>query len=319
MKVLLTGATSFIGISLANRLVKEGHTVYAIVRSSSKSADKLVESTLLKKLDIDLNKLDERSLAKIDRLDLCIHLAWSGVGAAGRMDRYIQAGNIAMSIKLLELLSTKKLKRFIFAGSQAEYGVSLEKIEAGLIDGDTLIKEDFLAQPISEYGKAKLKVLYLCESFANKHNIEYIHLRIFSCYGYMDHETSLISTVIRELKAGRELTLSACRQSWNYIYIDDCVRAISSLTNCRYDEELKKNPVFNIASKKSKVLYKYALDIADILGLSKDKLKFEERPSGLEGTAYLNPDIAKLEAYTGFVEEFSFEEGIREIEKMYTM
>lgn len=319
MKVLLTGATSFIGISLAKQLVKEGHSVYAIARSTSKYADKLIGGPLLKKIDLDLSKLDDKGFDKIESIDACIHLAWSGVGAAGRMDKSIQDANIAMSLKLLELLARKGIKRFIFAGSQAEYGVSLEKVEAGLIDAAKLITEDFIAEPISEYAKAKLRMLELCKDFADKQGIEYIHLRIFSCYGYMDHETSLISTVIRELKAGKEISLSTCRQLWNYIYIDDCVRAISLLLGIKYDERLKSNPVFNIASKQSRILYEYALEIADILAIPRERLKFEKEFISPEGIAYLNPDIAKLEAYTGFVEEFDFEEGIREIEKMYTM
>ena len=51
----------------------------------------------------------------------------------------------------------------------------------------------------------------------------------------------------------------------------------------------------------------------------KENISFERKVESKEGIPYLNPDISKLEKYTGFKQEYSFREGIKEIEKMYIM
>ena len=192
-------------------------------------------------------------------------------------------------------------------------------MENGLIQADEKIDEEFEAAPISEYGKAKLRVLNELKNLCRVLDMDYIHLRIFSTYGYKDHETSLVSCVMKACIFNEKIDLSACKQLWNYIYIKDCVQAIYKLIGVAYDEELSKNPIFNIGSFDTKRLYDFALEIADTLQCAKENISFERKVESKEGIPYLNPDISKLEKYTGFKQEYSFREGIKEIEKMYIM
>ena len=319
MKVLITGATSFIGYNLAKYIISQGDEVYAFIRPSSKNKDKIISSPKYHKIELDVATLTGEEAPDIDSIDLCIHLAWDGVGAKGRMDSVIQKSNINASLNLAKLVKKYNCKRFIFAGSQAEYGITLEKVENGLIKPDEKIDEEFEALPISEYGKAKLRVLNELKSLCMVLDMDYIHLRIFSTYGYQDHETSLVSCVMKACIFNEKIDLSACKQLWNYIYIKDCVRAIYKLISVAYDEELKKNPIFNIGSFDTKRLYDFALEIADTLQCKKENISFERKVESKEGIPYLNPDISKLEKYTGFKQEYSFREGIKEIEKMYIM
>ena len=319
MKVLITGATSFIGYNLAEYIISQGDEVYAFIRPTSKNKDKIINSPNYHKIELDVATLTGGEVFDIDSIDLCIHLAWDGVGAKGRMDSAIQESNINASLNLAKLVKKYNCKRFIFAGSQAEYGITLEKVENGLIKADEKIDEEFEAAPISEYGKAKLRVLNELKNLCMVLDMDYIHLRIFSTYGYKDHETSLVSCVMKACIFDEKIDLSDCKQLWNYIYIKDCVRAIYKLIGVAYDEELKKNPIFNIGSFDTKRLYDFVLEIADILKFEKENISFKRKVESKEGIPYLNPDISKLEKYTGFKTEYSFREGIKEIEKMYIM
>ena len=319
MKILMTGATSFIGYNLAEYIINRGNEVYSFIRPDSRNKNRVIDSPDYRKIELDVAKITGDEVLDMEDIDVCIHLAWDGIGAKGRMDSSIQESNIKATLNLAKLVKKYNCKRFIFSGSQAEYGITLDKVEQGFIKSDAKIDETCETFPLSEYGKAKLRVLNELRDLCKDLDMEYIHLRIFSTYGYKDHETSLVSSLIRACMSKEKIDLSSCKQLWNYIYIKDCVSAIYKLVNASYDEELRKDPVFNIASRDTRRLYEFALEIADVLNFEKENISFNKKTESKEGIPYLDPDISKLEKYTGFKQEYSFREGIKEIEKMYIM
>lgn len=188
-------------------------------------------------------------------------------------------------------------------------GTQLEQlIEATKMD------EDFPCNPKSLYGKAKLAVLEKAGECCKNLGMEYVHTRIFSVYGTSDHETSLIKTIIRAKKRGEKVELSACNQLWNYLYIDDCARAMADLSLCQLDG-FGKSVVVNVASEDTRIMRAFAKEI------DKDGtvVSFVQKEAGAEGTPFLSPCIKRLQALTNFKEKIAFEEGIREIEQLYIM
>ena len=120
MRFVLTGASSFLGSAVVKRLKEEGHKVTGFRHSYEEDEDELPH-----------------------RADAWIHFAWAGVGSAGRQDDEIQGYNVGMSMAALEKAIELNCKKFIFAGSQAEYGRAQ--------DGG-LKNEDGPAEPVSAYG-----------------------------------------------------------------------------------------------------------------------------------------------------------------------
>ena len=110
MKVLITGATSFIGYNLAEYIINQGDEVYAFIRPTSKNKDKIISSTNYHKIELDVATLTGEEVLDIDSIDLCIHLAWDGVGAKGRMDAAIQESNINASLNLAKLVKKYNCK-----------------------------------------------------------------------------------------------------------------------------------------------------------------------------------------------------------------
>ena len=239
-KAIVTGATSFLGAALVRELLEAEYECYAIVREENRG------KTILPFQHPSLHIICE-SLFNIDSLrsllpqcDLFYHFAWGGIGAQGRANADIQAMNIEMTKQCIRLACKIGVKRFLFAGSQAEYGPS-----------NTIIRETNECHPVTEYGKAKLKVLQLGTALAKSLPIEYVHLRIFSVYGPGDHPWTVISKCIDAFSAGRAVPLTSCEQMWNFLHVLYAAVMLRRIGEAALN---LKHPIFNIASHETRKL-----------------------------------------------------------------
>ena len=253
MNVLITGATSFLGAETARAFLKAGHHVYAPVRPSSRRTAFLPEHRNLVRLEADMDDIALLYGMGLPEMQAAVHFAWGGVGVKGRMDPEIQEKNVRNTLKFLRVSRQLGCRAFLFAGSQAEYGVTLERVEARKmspaaeaapeVTGVTyMVSEETPCHPISEYGKGKLRILREGAELAEQLGIAYRHMRIFSVYGTGDHETSLISSCVRAAKEGRTAELGPCRQQWNFLHVKDCAAAILALAEHAMAEQALAEP-----------------------------------------------------------------------------
>lgn len=297
MNIVVTGATSFIGAPMVDKLMGMGHDVYAVVRPASKN---------IARLDTGRERLHviEMNLEEADRLDGAIlvpceaffHFGWDGAGSENRMNRDVQQKNASDSLKALEGARKLGCRTFLFSGSQAEYGIT-----------DGLMREDSPCHPVSEYGKDKLEVCRRAGEKAGELGITYLHTRIFSVYGPGDHPWSLVSSCVDTFLKGGHMEFGACTQLWNYLYIKDAVRAITGLL-------LAKSPsgVYNVAGNDTRPLREFIGEIHRLCG-GRGTFEYGKRPPNAEGVVSLNPDTGKLYRAANFQPRISFEEGIREM------
>lgn len=310
MRILITGAASFLGRHLVEYFLSKEEEVLALVRENARGKDELLKYEANNKFKLIV--LDMKDIERLDiDFDVCIHLAWGGIGKEGRMDENIQRENIDAAIKLMRVCKERGAKRFLFAGSQAEYGQTLADIEAKYgkdFDINTIPKksEDSPTNPKSKYGKAKLELKSKLKILGDSLGIEYVHMRIFSVFGSGDHETSLISTCIRDFKENKDVHIGECIQSWNYIYIKDLCEAVYLLSK----KDLQGEFVFNVAGENNRILMDYVKDIKRLLDSSGD-IVVEKKEAASEGLPFLNPNIEHLKRI-GFVESYGFEKGIKD-------
>ena len=310
MRILITGAASFLGKHLVEYFLSKEEEVLALVRENARGKDELLEYEANNKFKLIV--LDMKDIERLDiDFDVCIHLAWGGIGKEGRMDENIQRENIDAAIKLMRVCKERGAKRFLFAGSQAEYGQTLTDIEAKYgkdfdINAIPRQSEDAPTNPKSEYGKAKLELKSKLKNLGDSLGIEYVHMRIFSVFGSGDHETSLISTCIRNFKENKDVHIGECIQSWNYIYIKDLCEAVYLLSK----KDLQGEFVFNVAGENNRILMDYVKDIKRLLDSSSD-IVVEKKEAASEGLPFLNPNIEHLKGI-GFVESYGFEKGIKD-------
>ena len=301
MIAAVTGGTSFVGAALLRRLLREGATCYAIVRPESRRLSALPAG------DGDLRvvraALDDaaRWTAQIPGCDVFYHFAWDGVGAQGRADAEIQRRNVDMALGCLDAAAGLGAKRFLFSGSQAEYG---------LCEGP--IAEDRPCAPVIEYGKGKLRFLKEAQRRSAELGMEYVHMRIFSVYGPGDHPWTLISRCLDAFLRDEEVALSSCEQLWNFLHVEDAAGAMCALGMC----DLRGEQVFNIAGEETIPLRRYVDAIWRLCG-RRGRPAFGAYQNGLEKPHGIEPVIERLKRVTGWTSAISFEAGIREMVEGY--
>ena len=371
MRILISGITSFLGINTGKALLKEGHEVYGILRPESRNKERLKGEKGIQLLSLNMESflLWEKenageaesnitrdgyaiekgiSLPSFSKLhfDTVLHFAWDGVGSLGRSDIAMQEKNLAMSKAFFSWAKAHGVKRFFFAGSQAEMGRGT--------------REEPL--PASPYGEKKLA--FSEYGLKNHGDMEFIDLRIYSIYGKGDHERSLVKTLVRNTLRGTETELGSGNKIWNFMAEDDFGRALAFLTDLdiptregesrsqrssksegenperenadseiEYKEKLLESGLFgqnkecgsftiDICSGESRLLSDYIKEIEQIgFSFLKKKgiehseeslLRFGLRPPNVEGDYDFTAHTKELSAL-GFVEKISFSSGIEDL------
>ena len=393
MRVLISGITSFLGISTGKALLKKGHEVYGILRPESRNKERLkgekgiqllslnmesfliwekehgieaeynnitteggittesritTESGITTERNATSENLSPVSPASLSELhfDTVLHFAWDGVGSLGRSDVATQEKNLSMSKAFFSWAKAHGVKRFFFAGSQAEMGRGT--------------REEPL--PASPYGEKKLA--FSEYGLKNHGEMEFIDLRIYSIYGKGDHERSLVKTLVRNTLRGTETELGSGNKIWNFMAEEDFGRALAFLTDLdvptrkgesgsqRSSKSEGENPerekadseieykekqlesglsvqdkdcgsfTIDICSRESRLLSDYIKEIEQIgfsflkkKGIECDGeslLRFGLRPPNVEGDYDFTAHTKELSAL-GFEERVSFSSGIEEL------
>lgn len=296
--VIFTGATSFLGKNLAKKLLEDGYKVYALIREKSTNVNNLPENKNLIKIVGSLQNI-EIIKEKVNRADIFIHFAWDGSGNEGRANSEVQQKNVEYAKKAMDIAQYLKCKTFLFPGSQAEYGPKLNEIY-----------EEDECNPISPYGKAKLDFSEWAMKETEKGKIKFVHLRIFSVYGYGDRKGTLTDTCIHKMNQGGVIHLGSCLQQWNYLYINDFVNIVSRIldNNCI-------SGIYNIASRDTRVLRKFVEEIY-VCSNKKGEFEFDGIATNPEGSPNLIPNIDKMMSVIGEMQFTKFNDGIMEIMNM---
>lgn len=295
-KVVLTGATSFLGRGMARELVKQGHEVVAIVRPNSRNAQGLESVEGLKIVRRDMSDCDGWT-KEIRHADWFVHFGWGGIGAEGRANPAIQAKNVQDGMLCLEGALRLGCERFLFSGSQAEYGPCSGRIT-----------EETACAPILEYGKGKLEFLRQASTYAADKPIVYLHARIFSVYGEGDHPWALVPSCVRAFCIDQRMELSSCEQKWNFLYLDDAARALIALLDA---PDAHRYTVYNVAGTDTRTLREFVEEMHAIAGGGEPC--YGERKNAKEAVIGLDPSIERLQKITGWSPKVPFREGIEKL------
>lgn len=288
---IVTGATSFIGLSVCRILLEESNIVYAICRKNSVNLSKLLLHKNLKIIYSNFEEIDS-IISQIPKADVFINLAWAGTKHLERNNVDIHSENVNNTLNAIKVAHKIGCKLFVEAGSQAEYGFIPEHI-----------KETSICKPETEYGKAKLKIRILGEQISLELGMKYLHLRIFSVFGENDHPWTMMMSVLNKMINNEVINLSSCTQSWNYLYVEDAAKQINLL--CRYalanDDYVAE--VFHVASEDTRLLKSFIQEMY-YLTMSTSVLNFGNVIP--QNNVSLKPSMEKTKAAIGFVSEYSF-------------
>lgn len=295
-RVIISGATSSIGIALCEECVTNGIGVVAIIRPESSKCSLIPKSNLIEIVESELSDYDSINSERI-HADAFFHLAWASTdGAVARDNTYAQADNIQATLKAVELAERCNCKVFVGAGSQAEYGRTDE-----VLTGDTA------CNPETAYGMTKLCAGMLSRLMSRQKGIDHVWTRILSAYGPNCSKRTVISYTVDTLLRGEKPVLSDGRQVWDFIYISDVARALLACARSGVSGK-----TYVIGYGKSKLLREYLEEARDILSPGQD-MGFGERPYNADAVMHLECDISELTSDTGFVPDVDFKKGIKRL------
>ena len=294
-RIVVTGATSMIGAALIEECVRHGVEVYAVVRASSGKQSRLPESETVHLIDCALEEL-ERLPERIPKgCDTFFHFAWGNTGECRNKSTELQSRNIFYTLKAVRAAETLGCGRFVGAGSQAEYGpMDVDKISP-----------DSPVNPTTPYGASKLAAGQLARMLCRELGMECIWPRIFSVYGIYEKETTMIASGLRRMLAGEPAEFTPAEQRWDYLYSRDAGRAYYLI-----GEKGKDGAVYCIGSGQARPLREYIEEMARLTGARNPGIGAKPYPEG--AVMNLCADIGALRRDTGFLPEYTFEQGVRE-------
>lgn len=292
-RIVLTGATSMLGVALIQECIKNKTEVFALLRPDSKKISRLPISNLIHIIPSELKHLENLKVENRG-YDAFYHFGWTGTDKESRNDPDEQMMNIKYTLDAVRLAKRMGCCAFIGAGSQAEYGRVSD-----------IISPSTAVNPDNSYGIAKYAAGQLSSILCKELGMKHIWTRIFSIYGLYDNEATMVMYSINQLIKEEKPFFTKSEQVWDYLYSEDAARAFYLIGVSGRDQSL-----YCIGSGKARPLIEYIKIIRDCID--------ERLQLGIGDIAYspnqvmhLCADISNLVEDTGFYPEIDFREGIK--------
>lgn len=216
-RVLVTGATGFVGSHVVRRLLESGAHVVALSSSVSQTTPVRLMDVLADVETVDANICDPSSLTHAvatARPELVIHLAaFTHVGRSFyRVDENIQT-NVQGTVNLLQALNGE-FDRFVYIGSGDVYG-----------DGPTPFREEQPVAPVSPYAVSKYAAERFCRMFQQAYEWPIVCLRPFNAYGPWQSVDRVVPELVVAGLRRRGLPMTEGRQTREFTYVADVADA----------------------------------------------------------------------------------------------
>lgn len=293
--VVITGANGFLGSAVVNALSDAGTDVTCVVRSPESDVSRIKASANIRFVYCD--KMEFKTLAdklKDRTYDVFYHFAWEGCSGASRGDYKMQTDNIVSTCDAVTLCGEIGCRRFVFASSIMEFE-AIEQVET-----DSKLPRSLI------YNSAKISADYMARAIADSLGIDYLRALISNIYGPGERSPRLVNSSIRKFLIGEHCSFSSGTQLYDFIYIDDAVKAFILI-----GEKGKPRRLYYIGNESPRPLSEFLLELRDIVAPGADSGLGEIVQSSLPSLSYNEFDMKALAEDTGFKTMVSFAEGIR--------
>ena len=207
MRVLITGATGYVGQHIVPRLLAQNHEVIAVARSEAGAKRfNWYKNVAFIANDLHINPNIFTSIE--GPIDALIHLAWPDL--PNYQQSFHLTKNLPSDIRFFEEALNFGVRHLIVAGTCLEYGMQ----SGG-------ISEDSQTNPVTPYGLAKDTLRKWLQQQQAKNNFTLQWMRLFYSYGVGQSEKSLLSQLDKAITGGDDIfNMSGGEQLRDYLSVD---------------------------------------------------------------------------------------------------
>lgn len=292
MRILVTGASGFIGTNLCLHLADEGHEVYPVCTHTCLVSDTFSKNAVFQ----GLFGFDTGVMKYVDGV---VHLAANNDTVSTQNSEMLRA-NFYDSKKLLRLSRKLGHKFFVFASSTAVYGKT-EKV----------IDEQTKPRANNVYSKSKLKF----DKMMIKEDpfIKWVGLRLCNVYGPHENakkrRSSYLGQMLDDMMNDKPIKLfEDGTQKRDWCYVKDVCQAFSRAIHSKY------TGIYNVGSGQSVTFLELFDAIAKITGYTQKiqwiPNKFEKQYQNL-----VELDLTKIREVLSYEPNFTLESGIKDYYK----
>lgn len=301
MRVLITGASGFLGRQIVEAAQSAGHAVLT-PRSSAFDLETLE----------GVDGVMERAMADGGAIDVMIHSAayYGGIGINQSEPATIFHRNTMMAANSFRIAAKYGIKKVLPIGSACAY--------PGHLTGD-LKESDFwngrLHHTVEAYGFSKKLQLVAQKAYYEQHGIESNHLILTNLYGphdvFTEYRSHVVSALIKKFTDGGDRVLlwgdgSAVRE---FLYVRDAAEAIVRAIDLEHDLE----PI-NVGTGVGTRISELAELLRDLTGFNGRVEWDTSKPNGARRKVL---DIGRMKKKLGWTPRWSLKDGLAETIKWY--
>ena len=299
---VVTGGAGFIGSHIAERLLKDGHTVRIV--------DNLItgKQANLELLNgkVEFHHVSITDLAALrpifEGVDTVFHhAALASVPLSVENPLLSHEHNATGTLNVLVAARDAGVRRVVYAASSAAYGNNESEQQV----------ETATPKPLSPYGVSKLAGEYYCQSFAQVYKLETVCLRYFNIFGARQVPDSPYSGVMAKfillmMRGECPIIFGDGEQGRDFTHISNVVEA--NLLALTAPAASAAGRVFNIACGQRHTLNETYHLLASLLGFKHPPKYGPEREGDVRDSL---ADISAASDALGYVPRTNFEEGLR--------
>lgn len=290
MRILITGASGFIGKPLSKKLSELGYEVMGLTRSIPKG-----NHTEINWLKSDLSSSGSyKEKIELFQPELVIHLAWQDIPDFSFKKSLL---NLNQSIDFLSFITQiGSCKKILISGTCLEYG----KNQGECKETDKILSNDY-------FTLAKHSLHSWADIMTKEKSICLGWFRLFYVYGPGQRKESLIPSILNSLKIGE---LPEIKTPWNandYIFIDDVIDAFTNAVKSSF-----QHGIYNLGTGKSTPVLKIC-ELAEKIVLNSSTLtkKIEFTSKSLNSNTNFWAGISSSEDELKWTPKVSLQEGIQ--------
>lgn len=291
-RVLVTGASGFIGRETIGPLRDAGYDIHVAGRNGNAAAD-------VTSHDIDLLEGDLDELIMRIRPSHLLHLAWyAEPGKFWHSPRNLDW--VGATLRLVRAFASNGGRRAVLAGTCAEYDWSHSRLDECTTP----------LAPATLYGEAKASVFRILAKAAPSLDVSFAWGRIFFPFGHLEAKERLLGSLLDAAVRGEAVNFSEGLQERNFMHVDDVAAAMVHLLTGTGEGAV------NIAAE-SPVPVREFVRLAAKLSGAEHLIKFGARPMQPGEPLRLEASTSRLIDDMGFVPKFSLKSGLRDTVRRY--